>query len=246
MRYEPNRNLFPLNDGPAILAVDRVEAQVASHDWAWAKAAEERISAHWRRAKDAKPALFDGPVMMMMSGEARAGLYRAAFFETSFSRYLAWRDFGRPDPSVRNGFSMAALRASDGAWLLGVMGNHTSNAGQVYFPSGTPDPDDVVDGMVDLGGSVLRELEEETGLRPSDVTVEDVWHVVEYGARTAFLRPVRFDAPPEEAVALVEAHLAAEAEPELSGIRIVRRKADLDPAVMPDFLVHWFTTVLDE
>ena len=92
--------------------------------------------------------------------------FRASYFETDFASFLAWRDWGFPDKDVFNGFGMGALRANDGAFVLGVMGEHTANAGRIYFPSGTPDLDDISGGAVDIDGSVTRELEEETGLTP--------------------------------------------------------------------------------
>ena len=86
----------------------------------------------------------------------------------SAASFIAWRDWGFPDRAVRNCFAAGAIRASDGAFVLGVMGPQTANAGKIYFPAGTPDPGDVVGQEVDLAGSVRREIAEETGLGPGD------------------------------------------------------------------------------
>ena len=86
-----------------------------------------------------------------------------AYSEADFASFVAWRDWGFPDTSVRNCFPMAALRSSDGAFLLGVMGAHTANAGHIYFAAGTPDPNDIVGDTVDLEGGVMRELDGRNG-----------------------------------------------------------------------------------
>ena len=51
--------------------------------------------------------------------------------------------FGFPASNACNGFSMAALRGADGAFLLGEMSPHTASAGAIYFPAGTPERQDV-------------------------------------------------------------------------------------------------------
>jgi 8-oxo-dGTP pyrophosphatase MutT (NUDIX family) len=163
------------------------------------------------------------------------GALRGAYFETDFASFIAWRDWGWPDMSVRNCFGQAALRAADGAFLLGVMGPHTLNAGRIYFPSGTPDPKDVVGDAVDLDGSVLRELTEETGLTAADVSLDPGWHAVLAGPRHAMLKPVRSPLPAQKLRERILAHMAAEAHPELADVRIVRGVADLD-AMMPEFI----------
>jgi 8-oxo-dGTP pyrophosphatase MutT (NUDIX family) len=121
------------------------------------------------------------------------------------------------------------------------MAGHTLNAGRIYFPSGTPDPSDVVGSDVDLAGSVLRELEEETGLTAADVEIETGWHAVLADARLAMLKTVHLPMPAADARARILARLAAEPQPELADIRIVRGPADLEemmPAFIADFLTH--------
>jgi 8-oxo-dGTP pyrophosphatase MutT (NUDIX family) len=169
------------------------------------------------------------------------GRLEASYFETDFASLLAWRDWGYPDRAVFNGFGMGALRTADGAFVLGEMGAHTANAGRLYFPAGTPDLDDVVDGTLDLAANVAREVEEETGLTPADYRASAHWDCVVTGASIALMRVL--DAP-ETGVVLqrrIEANLAAQAEPELSAIQLVRSRGDLT-AAMPRFVTAFLET----
>jgi 8-oxo-dGTP pyrophosphatase MutT (NUDIX family) len=130
---------------------------------------------------------------------------------------------------------MGALRCADGAFVLGEMGQHTSNAGRIYFPSGTPDLDDIRDGTVDIAGSVVRELEEETGLAAGEYESEPHWHCIYTGPALAMIRMLRIDMPGEALRDRIVANLAAQQEPELSAIHLVRGTHDLTSA-MPRFV----------
>jgi 8-oxo-dGTP pyrophosphatase MutT (NUDIX family) len=130
---------------------------------------------------------------------------------------------------------MGALRCADGAFVLGVMGQHTSNAGRVYFPSGTRDLDDIRDGALDIPGSVERELEEETGLAPGDYRSDADWHCIATGRAVAMIRILHVDVPGEALRRRIEANLALQRSPELSAIHLVRGTQDLTSA-MPRFV----------
>ncbi len=86
---------------------------------------------------------------------------------------------------------MAALRGSDGAFLLGEMAAHTASAGAIYFPAGTPDRQDVFGDVVDLEASVRRELLEETGLDAEEAEIAPGWIVVRARGRVACMKPMR-------------------------------------------------------
>jgi 8-oxo-dGTP pyrophosphatase MutT (NUDIX family) len=112
------------------------------------------------------------------------------------------------------------------------MNAHTLNAGKVYFPAGVPDPSDIVDGMVDLDGSVRREVAEETGLEGDAYTVEPVWYSVFARSAIAHFKLLQASETAPILRERIRAHLAREVQPELADIRIVRGPQDLDP-MMP-------------
>ena len=130
---------------------------------------------------------------------------------------------------------MGALRCADGAFLLGEMGRHTSNAGRIYFPSGTPDLDDISDSAVDIAGSIAREVLEETGLTPADYRAGSHWDCVVSGAAIAMIRLLSVDVSGEQLRARIEANLARQPQPELAAVHLVRKTSDLT-AAMPRFV----------
>jgi 8-oxo-dGTP pyrophosphatase MutT (NUDIX family) len=228
----------------AIVALEAVEARMEPFDWPFPRERGEEIAAHWATISAGKPAMFDGRVMLQHRAAIAGGVFAAGYFETSYSAFIAWRDFGHPGPAVRNGFAMAALRAADGAWLCGRMGAHTANAGMVYFAAGTPDREDLrEDGVLDLAGSVTRELCEETGLTEAEISVGAGWTAVVATGRIAFMRPVAIDLRAEEARALMLSRIAAQAEPELADIVIIRSLAEAEGLTMPAFMTRYLAHI---
>lgn len=224
-----------------VVQVDRLELAFAPRRWPFADQCRIEIDAYFADLRRQKPALWNGQVLLLHEHALTGKMFRGSFLATDYASFLAWRDWEFPDRSMRNCFAMAALRAADGNFLLGVMGSHTANAGRIYFPGGTPDPDDVVDGKVDLLGSIRRELKEETGLDAAEFAADPGWHVVLGGARIALIKILQAT---DDAATLrdrVLAQLARERQPELADIRIVRGPDDLDPlmpAFVPTFLAH--------
>lgn len=220
-----------------VLALSQIDARVEPYDWAFAREHEQEIAAHWQRISAGKPAMFNGRVLLQHRLAIENGICRASYFAVDYAAFLTWRDLGHPGPRIRNGFAMAALRAADGAFLCGVMSEHTANPGKVYFAAGTPDLSDTrPDGTLDLAGSVTRELFEETGLQAADVTVSDHWQAVTAPGRIAFMQPVAIALPAEEARALMLQRMALQEEQELADIAIIRDARDAAPLDMPPFM----------
>ena len=219
----------------SVTPVDRLVVSCSPWEWPFAQERRQDIAAHFDKLKQQKPALWNGRVLMLRDFAVDGPVFRGSYFETDFANLLAWRDWNFPDPAVKNSFAMGALRASDGAFILGEMGAHTANAGKIYFPAGTPDPEDVQRGNVDLLGSVIREVAEETGLTPADFELDPGWLTVQAGPRIAQMKPLHAAAPATELRRRILDFLRSQKHPELSDIHIVRGPADLTDA-MPPFM----------
>lgn len=202
-------------------------------DWHWPFAHERRseIDQYFSAQRAANPALWNGHVLLAREPRFHGDTFSARYFKTDFASFLAWRDWGFPDPTIVNGFGMGALRGGDGGFVMGEMAAHTSNAGRIYFPSGTPDLNDIIDGRVDIAASVAREVEEETGLMASDYTAGDVWHCVPDGPSVAMIRLLDMPLTAEDIRIRVETNLKAQTKAEFHAAHVIRSVADITPAM---------------
>jgi 8-oxo-dGTP pyrophosphatase MutT (NUDIX family) len=219
---------------PIIHRVTTLDLGFARSPWPFANERCADIEAHFAVKKREKP-IWNGRILLGRDPEFCAERFSARYFDADFASFLAWRDWGFPDASVFNGFGMGALRCSDGTFVLGEMAGHTANAGRIYFPSGTPDLGDLRGEAVDIAGSIAREVEEETGLKPAEYRACGHWDCVVSGAVIAMIRILDVDLTGEALRARIEANLARQCQPELSAIHLVRERRDLTMA-MPRFV----------
>ena len=226
-----------------VIPIDHLALAFEPRPWRFAEARRAEIDAHFAARRAERPQIWNGRVVLANRCRIADRSLTGGCFETDFASFLAWRDWDFPDADATNVFAMGALRGSDGAFLLGVMGAHTANAGRVYFPAGTPEPEDIADGALDLAANVVREVAEETGLAAQDYVAAPGWHAVPTGRRLALMKLLAADAPAPELQRRMREHIARDAHPELADIRIVRGPADFDP-MMPSFVTALLSYVL--
>ncbi|MGO9700506.1 MAG: hypothetical protein ACLPX7_14740, partial [Xanthobacteraceae bacterium] len=117
---------------PEIIELDRVEIAVEPWSWEFASTRRAAIDRHFASRQRERPALWNGRVLLVHRYEIDHGVLRGACFETDYASFLAWRDWGLPDPGVFKVFAAAALRAADGAYLLGEMASSTAAAAALF------------------------------------------------------------------------------------------------------------------
>lgn len=228
----PNAAPRPL---PLIHRVARIALQCDDWRWPFADARRTEIDAHFSMLRRSKPKLWNGRVLLCREPRFSATSFDARCFETDFASFLAWRDWGHPDATVFNVFGMGALCGADGGFVLGEMASHTANAGRVYFPSGTPDLDDIRDGAVDIDNNIRREVAEETGLTPDDYICGATACVL-FGAEIAVIQRLEAPCSADELMRRIDVNLSAQRVPEFRAMRVVRGRRDFTPD-MPDYVI---------
>jgi 8-oxo-dGTP pyrophosphatase MutT (NUDIX family) len=215
-----------------VIRIEKLDLRFEPRPWTFALERRLEIDAHFEELKKSKP-VWNGRVLVMFEHAIDGSILRGSYLETDFASFVAWRDWGFPDKSMRNCFAPAMLQGSDGGYVLGVMGQHTANAGQVYFPCGTPDPSDIREGRVDLESSARRELFEETGISADNLEVDAGWFAVLAGPRIAVMKPMRARESSEALRRRIRDHIAQDKKAELADVHIVRSPADFRPGMAP-------------
>jgi 8-oxo-dGTP pyrophosphatase MutT (NUDIX family) len=234
-----------MRETPSISHIERLDLSFVPKLWDFAIERRSEIDAFFAELQRNKPAIWNGRVLLLHREVLAGSVLQGEYLETDYASFAAWRHWGRPPAKVHDCFSAAAILAADDAFLLGVMGPHTFNAGKIYFPCGTPDPRDIVGGKVDLELSAGRELNEETGLSVTEFASEPGWTMVADGALIAQIKVLRSKESSAVLRERILAHLAREQHPELADIRVVRTHKDLEPA-MPRFVTAFLVSRLGD
>lgn len=204
-----------------VFEVSSFRLQVDEGDHPWVIENEAEIERNWVREVAANPRLFNGRMVFQRALSFAGGHIEGRAHMVPFACFLYWRRSGRG----RGGhhlFAMPMIVSADGAVMAIRMAGTTANPGRVYSPAGSLDGHDVKGGLCDLEGNMRRETLEETGLDLDDMQADPICRAVHVANSVAVFRVFRSPLSEAELQARVIAHIAADAEPEISemiGIR---------------------------
>jgi hypothetical protein len=207
-----------------------VDIRMGQGGWPLPEALRAEVPASWARMVAANSHLWDGRILGIADIRIDGGVLRGIALEDDYSAFLAWREAGTPEIGVRNLFGSALVLSSDGALILGIMGGDTANAGRVYPAAGSLEPRDVrPDGVVDVAGSTVTELAEETGLDAAEAVKGRMIAIFD-GPRVCVGQVYRFSETAEGLLARIRADLQRQEHRELADAVAVRTLADVAAA----------------
>ncbi|MHA7968737.1 NUDIX hydrolase [Rhizobium sp. CAU 1783] len=226
------RRMFP---------VDAVRLRVLEGDHPLHVEHRAAAAVNWEAEIAANPALFDGRMVFQHRLAIRDGVVEGEGFMMPFSTFMWWRKQNRKVGGFHV-FGYPVIVSADGALIAVKMGAHTANPGQVYCAAGSLDQNDVVDGYCDLGGNMMREVREETGLDLREARADGRLFASYDGGRLTVARRFHFDLNADALLARIGAHMAVDEEKEIAGAVAIR---SADPSAHPYGrpmlpLLEWF------
>ena len=213
-----------------VLFFDNCHLSVESGPWEFAVHNRVDIAAHWKQRVLENPRLFNGIVHVLVASDAANSTFIGKYARTDFASYLFWRETGFADPTACDCFATVLLIGRQGRVLVAKAAPYTLNAGLYTAPGGFIDERDVdTSGHVDLRACALREVFEETGLRPDEIQLDDGLWVARDGALMAMALIGRASCSDDEIVARLATHNAGVDDAELGEARWLAR-GERDPA----------------
>lgn len=216
------------------MRVDRItgfDLRLGGEAWPFARENASAIATHWRELMAQKPGLWNGEVLICTAAEVRDAQLTARFAFTDYASFVAWRNWGAPDKTVRNCFGVPVVATRDRALVFAEMADHTLNAGFIYPPSGSLERRDVrADGTIDIEGSMRHELMEETGLNADEARKGNIL-VIHDAHRLAVARAHLFSETFNDLQQRFAAHCPEPQHAELTRLIAVRGPQDISPAM---------------
>jgi 8-oxo-dGTP pyrophosphatase MutT (NUDIX family) len=222
-----------------ILPVDEIDVVLDPSQHPFERGKEEVIAENWRHEIAAKPALFDGTVVLLSEFGYDRGRLFGRCHAVGYSTFLYWRK--DRVGTAAHAFAHPMLVTSDDALIAIRMGPHTVNAGHVYFAAGSFEPEDFPDGRVDAHGNMAREVLEETGLDISDVRRGERHYALATEKGTVIFRRYFLDGTADEIAIRIRDFVAGESEPEIEEPVVIRNARDLPEGLMPHMpaMIDW-------
>lgn len=223
-----------------ILPVDEIDVRLDPTPHPFERDNADAIAAGWKEYSAANPALFDGTMVLLSALTYDDGRLRGVSHAVRYSTFLHWRRHS-DTPDAHHAFAHAMPVSGDGAVVAIRMAPHTLNAGKVYFAAGSFEPEDFVDGQVDMHRNMAREVAEETGLDLDGAQAEQRHHLISTPGGVVIFRRYRFAETAGELTERIHAHIAADPDPEISEPVVIRDAAERPEGLMPYMpaLIDW-------
>ena len=226
-----------------IIPIERAELRLDPRPHELELTSTEAIDAHWLTEKAARPEIHDGRIALFSRLTWEEGVLLGTCHITRYATFLYWRG-GAQRERAAHLYAHAVLVAADGRLVAVRMSGHTLNAGRVYFAAGSLEPEDFPGETADLDGNMRREVLEETGFDLAELEAEPFMHALSIETGTVVFRRYLSRLSAEELAERIAAHVATEAEPEITGPVIIERPdpegIDLSPQ-MPGILRWHFS-----